>query len=133
MTHLLDTNTCIELLRHGAGSSVAQKLSAAPVGSVALCSVVVAELLYGACRSAQPAKTTGQVRGFCSQFISLAFDDLAADEYGRLRAHLSTLGTLIGPNDMLIASIALAHQLILVTHNTAEFSRVPGLSLEDWQ
>ena len=63
----------------------------------------------------------------------MPFDDRAADEYGRIRAHLAGLGMLIGPNDLLIASIALANGLILVTHNTAEFSRVPGLKLEDWQ
>ena len=73
------------------------------------------------------------VQVFCRQFQSLPFDDRAADEYGRIRAHLAGLGTLIGPNDLLIASIALANGLILVSHNTREFSRVPGLKLDDWQ
>jgi tRNA(fMet)-specific endonuclease VapC len=67
------------------------------------------------------------------QFISLPFDDLAAEEYGKVREHLTSRGTLIGPNDLLIASIGLANGLTVVTHNTAEFSRVPGLPLEDWQ
>ena len=67
------------------------------------------------------------------QFVSLPFDDRAAEEYGKVRAHLTALGTPIGPNDLMIAAIALANQLTLVTHNTAEFSRVPGLTLEDWQ
>lgn len=61
------------------------------------------------------------------------FDDLAAERYGELRAHLDAAGTPIGPNDLMIASIALANSLTLVTHNTGEFSRVPGLRLEDWQ
>jgi tRNA(fMet)-specific endonuclease VapC len=61
------------------------------------------------------------------------FDRPAAEEYGKLREHLSARGLLIGPNDLLIAAIALANNLILVTHNTTEFSRVPGLKLEDWQ
>src|SRR5437016_13074261 len=65
------------------------------------------------------------------QFVSLPFDDRAAEEYGKLRAHLAALGTPIGPNDLLIAAIALANRLTLVTHNTVEFSRVPGLVLED--
>jgi tRNA(fMet)-specific endonuclease VapC len=69
----------------------------------------------------------------CRQFISLAFDDVAAEEYGRIRAYLAGLGAPIGPNDLMIASIALGNGLTLVTHNTGEFSRVPGLNLEDWQ
>jgi tRNA(fMet)-specific endonuclease VapC len=73
------------------------------------------------------------VQVFCRQFQSLPFDDRAADEYGRIRAYLTGLGALIGPNDLLIASIALANGLILVSHNTREFSRVPGLKLDDWQ
>jgi tRNA(fMet)-specific endonuclease VapC len=104
-----------------------------PAGTVAICSVVVAELVYGGYRSAQPVKTLSQVRTFCSQFVSLPFTDAAAEEYGRIRAHLAALGTQIGPNDLMIAAIALVNGLILVTHNTAEFSRVPGLTIEDWQ
>ena len=68
-----------------------------------------------------------------TRFVSLPFDDRTAVEYGRLRDHLGRLGLLIGPNDLLIAAIALANGLTLVTHNTKEFGRVPGLPLEDWQ
>jgi tRNA(fMet)-specific endonuclease VapC len=131
--YLLDTNTCVDYLRHGPSSKVAGKLAAAPAASVVLCSVVVAELLYGAWRSARPATTVSQVLTFCAPFVSLPFDNKAAEEYGKLRAHLVGLGTTIGPNDLLIASIALANGLTVVTHNTSEFSRVPGLPLEDWQ
>jgi tRNA(fMet)-specific endonuclease VapC len=133
MSHLLDTNACVEFLRKGPASKVSGKLAAAPAGSVFLCSVVVAELLYGAWRSAKPAATVAQVRMFCASFVSLPFDNKAAEEYGKLRAHLVGLGTTIGPNDLLIAATALANGLTLVTHNTTEFSRVPGLPLEDWQ
>ncbi len=132
MTHLLDTNSCVDHLRGGHASNVTARLVAATPGSVVLCSVVVAELLYGAYRSAHQHQTLSQVQVFCRPFQSLPFDDRAADEYGRIRAHLAGLGTLIGPNDLLIASIALANGLILVTHNTSEFSRVPGLMMEDW-
>jgi tRNA(fMet)-specific endonuclease VapC len=65
--------------------------------------------------------------------MSLPFDDRAAEEYGKTRAHLSSMGTLIGPNDLIIAATALAHGCTLVSHNTREFSRVPGLLLEDWE
>ena len=64
---------------------------------------------------------------------SLPYDDRAAEEYARIRDHLTRLGTLIGSNDMMIAGIAMANGLKLVTHNTAEFSRVPRLQVEDWQ
>jgi tRNA(fMet)-specific endonuclease VapC len=95
---------------------------------------VTVELLpSGARRIANPAATRLQVQTFCAPFVSLPFDDRAAEEYGNLRAHLASLGTSIGPNDRLIAAIDLANGLILVTHNTAEFSSVPGLTLEDWQ
>jgi tRNA(fMet)-specific endonuclease VapC len=133
VTHLLDTNSCVHHLRHGHTSNITARLAAAPSGSVVLCSVVVAELLYGAHRSVRKAQTLSQVHTFCRQFRSLAFDGPAAEEYGSIRAHLESQGTPIGPNDLLIASIALANRLTLVTNNTSEFSRVPGLIVEDWQ
>jgi tRNA(fMet)-specific endonuclease VapC len=79
------------------------------------------------------AANLGLIANLRQRFGSLPFDDRAAEEYGKLRAHLMALGSPIGPNDLMIASIALANQLTLVTHNTTEFSRVPGLVLEDWQ
>ena len=66
-------------------------------------------------------------------YLSLPFDDAAADVHARVRRHLESLGAPIGPYDLLIAAIALANGCTLVTHNTNEFSRVPGLSLEDWE
>jgi tRNA(fMet)-specific endonuclease VapC len=132
VTHLLDTNTCVEYLRYGTASKVAARLKLAPPGSVVFCSVVVAELLYGARRSTNPAATRAQVLAFTTQFVSLPFEHASAEEYGRLRAHLASIGQLIGPYDLQIAAIALANGLTVVTHNTKEFSRVPGLALEDW-
>jgi tRNA(fMet)-specific endonuclease VapC len=133
VTHLLDTNTCIVYLRKGESSPIAARLAASTPGSVVLCSVVVAELLYGAERSDQRTKTLADVHNFCQAFDSLPFDNRAAEEYGAIRAQLSRLGTPIGPNDLLIAAIALANSVTLVTHNTSEFSRIPRLALEDWQ
>jgi tRNA(fMet)-specific endonuclease VapC len=131
--YLLDTNTCINFLRYGAGSRVAVRLAGVNPGDVVLCSVVVGELLFGALRSQQVANNLAQVRTFAAGFPSLSFDDRAAEDYARIRADLAGKGTLIGPNDLLIAAIALANGLTLVTHNTAEFSRVVGLPLDDWQ
>jgi tRNA(fMet)-specific endonuclease VapC len=135
VSHLLDTNAFVDHLRRGPGSKVTAKLLAAPPGSVYLCTVVLAELVYGAVRSgpAHEPANRALIAGLRAQFPSVPFDERAAEEYGKLRAHLTALGQLIGPNDLMIAAIALANGLTLVTHNTAEFSRVPGLPLEDWQ
>jgi tRNA(fMet)-specific endonuclease VapC len=131
--YLLDTNSCIEQLRGKSTSPISIKLVSVPSDSVAICSIVVGELLYGANHSANPAQNLTLVRRFCEGFASLPFDDLAAEEYGAIRNELANLGTMIGPNDLLIAAIAKTHGLILVTHNTKEFSRLSGLQLEDWQ
>ena len=133
MSHLLDANTCIDHLRRGISSKVTTKLLSAAPGSIYLCSVVVGELLFGARRSTHPAATLAKVRTFCAPYVSLPFDDRAADEYSLIRAHLTRLGQIIGANDLLIAAIALSNGMTLVTHNTSEFSRVPRLTLEDWQ
>jgi tRNA(fMet)-specific endonuclease VapC len=98
-----------------------------------LCSVVRAELLFGAFRSKRQTQNLERTNAFLAGFQSLPFDDEAAYRYALIRAELSAKGQLIGPNDLLIAATALAHGAILVTHNSAEFSRVPGLLIEDWE
>jgi tRNA(fMet)-specific endonuclease VapC len=135
VTYLLDTNSVIDHLRRGPASKVTHGFLAAPPGSVYLCSVVLAELFYGAMHSgpSHRAANLALIARLRQQFASLPFDDRAAEKYGEVRAHLAALGTPIGPNDLMIAAIALVNQLTLVTHNTTEFSRVPGLTLEDWQ
>jgi tRNA(fMet)-specific endonuclease VapC len=135
VSHLLDTNAFVDHLRRGPASKVTAKLLAAPPGSIYLCSVVLAELIFGAVRSgpAHEAANRALIAGLQAQCRPVSFNDQAAEEYGKLRAYLTGLGQLIGPNDLMIAAIALANKLTLVTHNTAEFSRVPGLALEDWQ
>ena len=92
----------------------------------------------GPVRSSRPRQ--GEVEGGAvvgvrraPQASPMPFDDRAAEEYGKVREHLAALGTPIGPNDLMIAVIARVNQLTLVTHNTTEFGRVPGLTLEDWQ
>ena len=98
-----------------------------------MCAIAKAEMYYGAMKSVDPTYTLAQQRVFLDAFESLPFDDAAAEAYGRLRAELARRGTPIGPNDLMIAAITLADDLILVTHNTSEFSRVPGLRLADWE
>jgi tRNA(fMet)-specific endonuclease VapC len=102
-------------------------------GEIVLCSVVKTELLYGAHKSARASDNLENLEKFFKPFHSLPFDDGAARIAGELRAALDRQGAPIGPNDLLIAAIALANGLKLITHNTDEFSRVPGLTLEDWE
>ena len=133
-TYLLDTNAWIAYLRRNNADLVA-RLSREPPLNIALCSIVLGELYYGAERGGPifQAKNVSLIESIRKRFVSLPFDDAAAAEYGRVRAMLATRGNSIGPNDLLIASIALANGLTLVTNNTREFSRVPGLNMEDWQ
>jgi len=127
---LLDTNVCVQYLR-GKNMLIRQRLAACPAHEVCLCSVVLAELYVGVLRSAQPAKNRADVDQFAAPLVSLPFDDAAADVYARIRHQLESQGASIGPYDLQIAAIALANGRTLVTHNTAEFGRVPGLVLED--
>ena len=131
IVRLLDTNVCIEVLR-GRNEALRQKLSATKLADISLCSVVWAELYTGANLSDDREKSMRQLSGF-GALTSYPFDDDAARVYGELRASLQPRGRLIGGNDLMIAAIALARGLILVTNNTSEFSRIPGLKLEDWQ
>ena len=134
MKYLLDSNACIGWLRL-IQPNLVSRIKQEPPTNLAICSIVVGELIYGAERAAVAYRANNRIRveQLRQQFVSVPFDDSAAEEYGRVRAHLATVGAPIGPNDLMIAAISLAHGLILVTHNTNEFSRVPGLSLEDWQ
>jgi tRNA(fMet)-specific endonuclease VapC len=130
--YLLDTNVCIRYL-NGRSPAVKKKLEATNASNIYVCAVVKAELFYGAMRSNNPQRTLANQQRFLNLFTSLPFDDDAASVYGDIRAYLAQQGTPIGSNDLQIAAIALNHNLILVTHNTREFSRVPGLSWEDWE
>jgi tRNA(fMet)-specific endonuclease VapC len=130
--YLLDTNVCVRYL-NGRSVAIRERLEATDADDIVVCSVVKAELFYGANRSNNPERTLANQQQFLNLFVSLPFDDEAATIYGKIRAHLATQGTPIGANDLQIAAIALVHNLILVTHNTGEFSRVPGLRWEDWE
>ncbi|MCF6262427.1 MAG: type II toxin-antitoxin system VapC family toxin [Xanthomonadales bacterium] len=129
---LLDTNVCINLLNDSHTQILVHFREASP-SQIVLCSVVKAELIYGARHSAKVEENLQLLNHFFAPLNSLPFDDRAAEEYGVIRADLSRQGKVIGPNDLLIASIAKAYDVVLVTHNIKEFSRITGLRLVDWQ
>jgi len=132
MIYLLDSNACIQLL-NDKHPVILQHFRQHSPAEIALCSVVKAELLFGAYRSGRVEANLQRLKIFFEPLQNLLFDDECADHYARIRADLHTRGQLIGGNDMLIAAIARTHNATLVTHNTGEFSRVVGLRLEDWE
>jgi len=130
--YLLDTNACIRIL-NGTSPVLVERLRFIPRTQVRLSSVVKAELLYGARKSGRIAENLRLLERFFETIASLPFDDRCAEEYGVLRNDLERAGTLIGPNDLLIAASARAHGAVLVTNNLREFSRVPDLRIDDWE
>jgi len=132
MRYLLDTNVCVMYL-NGRSTSVRDRIHSISLEEMAVCSIVKAELFYGAMRSNNPTRTLARQQKFLASFASLPFDDESAMVGGQIRARLASAGTPICACDLLIAAIALANNLTLVTHNTREFGRVDGLQVEDWQ
>lgn len=129
--YFLDTNSCIYFL-NGQYPELRQRLLSHRPAEIAVPAIVKAELLYGANKSARVEQNTSVVLQFLQPFAVVGFGDAEADYYAQLRADLERVGTPIGPNDMIIASVVLANEGVLVTHNVGEFSRVPELVVEDW-
>lgn len=132
MKYLLDTNAWIKALNRQP-SPVKDRLASHLPTEICLCSVVKSELFYGAYKSKHKTENLALLNTLFSQFISFTFTDGIAEICGNLRAQLDKIGKPIGPYDLQIASIALANNLILITHNTKEFSRIAGLRIEDWE
>jgi len=128
---LLDTNVCIAVIRRRPESAL-RRLRGKQVGQVGLSTITLAELEFGAAKSQQPAKARAALREFLLPLEVVTFDEAAADAYGTVRAAMEKKGRPIGPLDTLIAAHAMALGTVLVTNNTREFRRVPGLSVEDW-
>ena len=128
---LLDTSVCVGWLT-AQDLGMKRQLTSLKRDDVALCSVVKAELLYGARASARVRENLEKLEPLFALFPSLPFDDAASEHYGAMRAQLRRAGTPIGGNDMLIASIALAADATLVTRTEKEFRLVPGLRVEVW-
>jgi tRNA(fMet)-specific endonuclease VapC len=130
--YLLDTNVCIHLLNQK-HPGILQHFQQHSPAEIALCSIVKAELLYGARHSQRVQENLQLLAKFFTPLVSLPFDDRCAEEAGLIRADLAGQGNPIGPNDLLIAATARAHDAVLITHNSGEFARVTGLRIEDWE
>ena len=131
MTWLLDTNAWIQILKRP-GCSLEQAVVRRLPNDILLCSVVKGELWHGAHKYERKDRRLAVLAKLFAAFESLPFDDNAAWHYAGIRHHLEVAGEVIGPNDLKIAAICRAADLTLVTSNTAEYSRVPGLQIEDW-
>jgi tRNA(fMet)-specific endonuclease VapC len=126
---LLDSNAVIALMKGHSGFLT--RLRQHQPQDFGISAIVAHELFYGAYRGQRTAENLARVDAL--QFEVLDFDREDARQAGELRARLAAVGTPIGSYDVLIAGQALARALTLVTHNTGEFQRVPGLRIEDWE
>lgn len=130
MPYLLDTNTVIALMKDNA--QVIAQVRRVGRAELRLCAPVEAELWFGVYKSGKPEENRQRLLTLLSWLPSLPFSSDATPHFGEIRAALARQGMPIGPYDLQIAAIARAHGLVVVTHNTREYSRVPGLVWEDW-
>jgi tRNA(fMet)-specific endonuclease VapC len=131
MTHLLDTNICICLIKKQP-ESVVRQMQSKEIEQVGISTITLSELEYGVAKSQYTERNRVALLEFLTPFRILDFDQAAAHEYGHIRTFLEEKGQLIGPMDLLIAAHAIARNLVLVTNNEREFRRVPALKIENW-
>jgi tRNA(fMet)-specific endonuclease VapC len=127
----MDRTICVALLK-GKDRQLVGRVRERDPEEFTVSSVVKAELLFGARKSTRLAANLALLQSFFSQFTSLPFDDDAAEEYGILRVLLEKAGTPMDANDLIIASVAMVHDLTVLTRKRTEFARVPGLRWEAW-
>ncbi|MEX2185225.1 MAG: type II toxin-antitoxin system VapC family toxin [Pirellulales bacterium] len=125
----LDSNIIIAILR---GNREIEKLVRSRIDEIAVSAFVIAELRYGARKSARPEHHLREIESVTRFASMLPFDADCADVYSRIRVALERLGKRTGEGDLLIASVALAHGATLVTHNVKHFESIEGLAIEDW-
>jgi tRNA(fMet)-specific endonuclease VapC len=129
--YMLDTNICIYIIKKKP-DQVIERLRHTRVPDVGVSSITLSELEYGAAKSARPEQNKLAIVEFLAPLEILPYDDMAAQEYGKVRVYLEKQGTPIGSMDMLIAAHALSLNCILVTNNESEFRRIPALKIENW-
>ena len=130
--YLLDTNVCIHLL-NGDHPQINQHLASLKPKAISLCTIVQQELYFGAYRSTKVQHNLNKLKRLLDLFTILEFDESAARIAGKIQADLKRQGVPIGAYDIQIAAVALANNLIVVTHNIREFQRVQDLRYEDWE
>lgn len=129
--YFLDSNTCIYYL-NGKSESIRKRILATPPADIKIPALVKAELLLGAYKRNLSERRRERLEEFLSPFEVMAFDDSVSYVYATIRKKTEENGTIVGPNDLMIAAIVKFHEGILVTRNTTEFSRIDGLLLESW-
>lgn len=129
--YFLDTNTCIFFL-NGRSPSVRDKILFISPNLIKISSVVKAELLLGAYKSQYKQSNLEKVEAFLEPFEIVPFDDQASYVYAEIRSKTEASGRNVGPNDLLIASVAMAYSGILITNNVQEFRNIEGIEIEDW-
>jgi tRNA(fMet)-specific endonuclease VapC len=123
LTYLLDSNVCIRLINNSS-PAVTSRLTVQQPSDILVSTITQLELYYGAYRSAQIDRNLEILQRLFVQFNIIHFDSKSAKIAGRIRAVLAAMGTPIGPYDVQIAAVALANDLILVTHNVREFNHL---------
>jgi tRNA(fMet)-specific endonuclease VapC len=131
MKYFLDTNICIYYLK-GMHPAIVKNLLSKNPDDIKIPAIVKAKLLYGAQKSITKEKSKERILEFLSPFKIIGFNDEATEIYGRTREYLEKKGIIIGPNDLIIASIVLSTNGILITKNIKEFMRIKELKIENW-
>lgn len=130
MIYCLDTNIVIAIIRNE--PAVIGKLKVLDLADLKLPEIVRAELLLGCLKSAHPDRERAKVKHVIAPIDWVPFSEEAVEHYAAIRYELERSGSIIGPNDLLIAATARALGAVMVTANDREFSRVPGLVVENW-
>ena len=131
LRYLLDTNICVYIAKNRP-DAVLKRFKQLRIGEVAMSVITHGELCYGACKSRRREEAQEALRELARMIPVLPISPQVGQRYGEIRSELENSGRLIGNNDLWIAAHALALCVVLVTNNTREFARVPGLEAENW-
>jgi tRNA(fMet)-specific endonuclease VapC len=129
MNFLLDTDTCSAHMRRPA--KLAHRLIQ-HAGRVAIAAITLAELYAGAYKHSQSPRLLALIADLLQEVPVIDFDPACAERFGQVRGALLQRGVSVPTVDLMIASVALVHDLTLVTHNTADYRNIPALRLDDW-
>lgn len=131
MNIFLDTNICVYYLT-GKYDIITENIKKSDPIHVKIPSIVKAELYLGAFKSKKKNDNLLQINKFLSYFEIVPFGEIESEIYAEIRAQLEKEGNIIGPNDLIIASVVMANNGILITNNEKEFKRVKNLRIENW-